>query len=232
MSAELLQLQARLGYTFRDPALLARALTHPSLLNELPELKESNQRLEFLGDAVLQLVLSEEIFRLYPDEREGDLTNRRKKLVEGRFLAQLARELALGDCLRVQPATPKLAGTPSALADTFEALVAAIYLDAGYGPARETVLRLYGDLPARLAKSLPADNPKGQLQERVQPKHGNNALRYEVTRATGEAHQRSYSVTVYLLDRPLGTGTGSSKKIAEEAAALEALKTLQPGANS
>lgn len=219
-------LQARLGYTFRDPALLARALTHPSLVNELPELMESNQRLEFLGDAVLQLVLSEEIFRLYLAEREGDLTNRRKKLVEGRFLAQLAGELALTDCLRVQPATPELARSQSALADAFEALVAAIYLDAGYGPVRETVLRLYGDLPARLAKSLPADNPKGQLQERVQPRHGNNALRYEVTKTEGEAHQRSYSVTVYLLDRPLGTGTGSSKKIAEEAAALAALQTF------
>ena len=126
----------------------------------------------------------------------------------------------------MQPATPELAQAPSALADALEALVAAIYLDAGYGPARETVLRLYGDLSARLAKSLPADNPKGQLQERVQPRHGNNALRYEVTKTEGEAHQRSYSVTVFLLERPLGTGTGTSKKIAQEAAALEALKAL------
>ena len=229
MSDVLLQLQSRLGYTFRDPALLARALTHPSLANELPGLKEANQRLEFLGDAVLQLVLSEEIFRLYPSEREGVLTNLRKKLVEGRFIAELARELSPDESLRVQPATPELARSQSALEDAFEALVAAIYLDAGYGPTRETVLRIYGDLAAHLEKTLPADNPKGRLQELVQPKHGNNALRYTVTKTTGVAHQRAYQVTVHLLDRPLGSGAGPSKKDAEEAAALEALKALEPG---
>ena len=226
MSDALLPLQSRLGYTFRDAALLARALTHPSLANELPELKDANQRLEFLGDAVLQLVLSEEIFRLYPNEREGELTNRRKKLVEGRFLAQLARELSLDEHLRVQSASPELARSQSALADAFEALVAAIYLDAGYAAARETILRLYGDLPSRLEKTLPADNPKGRLQEFVQPQHGNNALRYEVTSTSGVAHQRAYQVTVYLLDRALGSGEGSSKKLAEEAAARAALQTL------
>ena len=226
MSDPLYALQARLGYTFRDPALLASAVTHPSLLNELPALKESNQRLEFLGDAVLQLVLSEEIFRLYPQEREGALTTRRKKLVEGRFLAGLARELSLEDSLRVQPATPELAKSQSALGDAFEALIAAIYLDAGYGPTREVVLRLYGEVAERLGKTLPDDNPKGRLQERVQPKHGNNALRYEVIKTSGVAHQRAYEVTVFLHDRPLGSGTGTSKQIAEEAAALEALKTL------
>lgn len=226
MSDALLPLQSRLGYTFRDATLLARALTHPSLANELPELKDANQRLEFLGDAVLQLVLSEEIFRLYPNEREGELTNRRKKLVEGRFLAQLAGELSLDEYLRVQSASPELARSQSALADAFEALVAAIYLDAGYTAARETILRLYGDLPARLEKTLPADNPKGRLQELVQPQHGNNALRYEVTKTSGVAHQRAYQVTVYLLDRELGTGEGTSKKLAEEAAALAALQAL------
>jgi ribonuclease-3 len=232
MSASLLQLQQRLGYTFRDPALLARALTHPSLANELPELKDANQRLEFLGDAVLQLVLSEEIFHRYPEEREGVLTNLRKKLVEGRFIAELALELALDECLRVQAATPELARNQSALEDAFEALVAAIYLDAGYGPTRETVLHIYGDVAARLEKTLPADNPKGRLQELVQPKHGNNALRYEVTKTSGVAHQRAYHVTVFLLDRELGSGDGTSKKLAEEAAALAALKSLDQGSNS
>ena len=231
MNDPLIELQARLGYTFRDPALLASAVTHPSLVNELPELKESNQRLEFLGDAVLQLVLSEEIFRLYPQDREGALTTRRKKLVEGRFLADLARELSLADSLRVQPATPELARSQSALGDAFEALVAAIYLDAGYGPTREIILRLYGDVAARLGKTLPDDNPKGRLQERVQPRHGNSALRYEVTKTSGVAHQRAFEVTVFLLDRPLGTGAGTSKQIAEEAAAQAALETLKAEAN-
>jgi len=226
MSADLQQLQSRLGYAFRDPALLDRALTHPSLLNENRDLKESNQRLEFLGDAVLQLVLSEEIFRLYPAEREGVLTNHRKKLVEGRFIAKLARELSLSENLRVQPAAPELATSQSALEDAFEAIVGAIYLDAGYSAARETILRLYGDLPARLAKTLPSDNPKGRLQEFVQPKHGNKALRYDVIKTSGADHQRAYQVTVFLLDRELGTGQGTSKKLAEEAAAVAALKAL------
>lgn len=232
MSDSLLLLQSRLGYAFRDPALLERALTHPSLVNEVRELKESNQRLEFLGDAVLQLILSEEIFRLYPAEREGGLTNHRKKLVEGRFIAKLAKEINLQDALRVQPATPELARSRSALEDAFEAIVAAIYLDSSYATAKEVVLRLYGDLPGRLAKTLPGDNPKGRLQELVQPQHGNQALRYEVDKTEGQAHQRAYQVTVFLLKRELGTGHGTSKKLAEEAAALAALKTLQAGADA
>jgi ribonuclease-3 len=227
MSVPLSQLQQRIGYTFRDSALLTRALTHPSLVNELSELTESNQRLEFLGDAVLQLVLSEEIFRLYPQEREGALTTRRKKLVEARFLAGLAREISLEDALRVQPATPELAKNQSALGDAFEALVAAIYLDAGYGPAREVILRLYGDVATRLGKTLPDDNPKGRLQELVQPRHGNDALRYDVTRIEGADHARAYEVSVFLLSRCIGTGRGTSKKLAEEAAAQAGLETLK-----
>lgn len=229
MNDALAALQARLGHTFRDPALLELAVTHPSVINEGSGARDSNQRLEFLGDAVLQLVLSEEIFRRYPQEREGVLTQRRKLLIEGKFAAKLARELHLDECLRVN-AAGALAGLKlnrSALEDAFEALVAALYLDAGYAVTQRIVLQVYGDLDQRLAAMLPADNPKGQLQERVQPVHGNNALRYEVTRTTGEDHQRVYDVTVWLLDRALGSGHGTSKKLAEEAAARAALEVLK-----
>ena len=228
MSPALTNLQSRLGYTFQQSELLELAVTHPSLVNENPDVKESNQRLEFLGDAVLQLILSEEIYRLFPQEREGKLTQNRKKLVEGRFTAQLAREIGLASCLRVQTAAIELAESQSALEDAFEALVAAIFLDAGFAECRRIVLALYGDINQRLASVLPADNPKGRLQERVQPQHGNTALRYEVVNTTGQAHAREFEVTLYLKDRAIATGRGSSKQRAEEAAASAALENWPP----
>jgi ribonuclease-3 len=229
MNDSLQSLQARLNYRFLDPALLEMALTHPSVVNESAGAMESNQRLEFLGDAVLQLVLSEEIYRLYPQEREGVLTQRRKILVEGKFTAQLAAEIQLDACLRVPAAgaQAELKVNPSALEDAFEALIAALFLDAGYETARRITLAIYGELDRRLEGVLPTDNPKGQLQELVQSVHGNNALHYEVTGTSGQDHQRAYEVIVCLLDRQLGSGTGTSKKLAEEAAARAALATLR-----
>ncbi len=119
-----------------------------------------------------------------------------------------------------------VAGNASALEDAFEAVVAAVYLDAGYVSARQVVLALYGDLARHLATSLPYDNPKGRLQELVQPTHGNTALRYATTHIGGEDHAREYEAQVFFQDKLLGTGRGSSKKLAEEAAALTALATL------
>ncbi len=223
MNSALKTLQQRIGYTFKEAGLLDLAVTHPSLVNENPDITESNQRLEFLGDAVLQLIISEEIYRLYPQEREGVLTQNRKKLVEGRFTANLAEELDLQSCLRVQSGAVELASSPSALEDAFEALVAALYLDAGYNQARKVVLRIYGNFSQRLQDILPVDNPKGRLQELVQPDHGNSALRYEVDKTLGEAHAREFEVTVYFNDQPLASGQGTSKKLAEEAAADAAL---------
>lgn len=226
MNDPLAILQQQIGYKFQRADLIALAVTHPSLSNESPDHKESNQRLEFLGDAVLQLILSEEIYRLYPHEREGALTQRRKKLIEGRFTAELAREIGLSACLRVPPAAAELAQSQSALEDAFEALVAAVYLDGGYARCREVVLTLYGDLTQRLATVLPADNPKGRLQEIVQPLHGNHALRYQVVATTGEAHAREFEITLYLNEQLLATGHGTSKQRAEEAAARAALNLL------
>jgi ribonuclease III len=214
MNKELTKLQKRIGYTFKQGTLLELAVTHPSVLNENPDITESNQRLEFLGDAVLQLIISEEIYRLYPQERE---------LVEGRFTAKLGHELGLESCLRVQTDASELASSNSALEDAFEALVAALYLDSGYNQAREVVLKIYGDIALRLAAILPDDNPKGRLQELLQPEHGNKALRYEVINTSGEAHAREFEVTVFFKDQPLASGHGTSKKLAEEAAADAAL---------
>jgi len=228
MSSALVQLQLRLAYTFRDGALLERAVTHPSWLQDHPGEAESNQRLEFLGDAVLQLLLTEALFELFPAEREGLLSQRRASLTKGAFLAQLAREIGLEACLRLGGSEEAGGGRTraSALEDALEALIGALYLDSDLATVRRVVLALYGPLPDRLARES-TDNPKGRLQELIQPQHGNDALRYEVTRVEGADHAREYQVIALLFDRPLGTGRGTSKKSAEEAAAQAALEALQ-----
>jgi len=219
-------LQARLGYEFRDRALLERALTHPSYLHDHPEAGESNQRLEFLGDAVLQLILTTALFGLFPEAREGVLTKRRAALGRGIFLAGLAREIGLEEALRLGANEEATGGRlrDSALEDAFEALIGALFLDGGLEAARAAVLGIYGSLPARLGALEGSDNPKGRLQELVQPAHGNEALRYELVRADGADHARAFEVAVFLKDRLLGAGRGTSKKLAEEAAARAALE--------
>ena len=222
-------LQDRLAYTFHDPRLLERALTHPSCLHEGRGATESNQRLEFLGDAVLQLIVTEALFTLFPGEREGRLSQRRAALAKGTFLSGLARELGLDSCLRLGASEEAAGGRDkaAALEDAFEALVGALYLDSDLPTIQRLVLAWYGDLPARLAAVEEDDNPKGRLQELVQPIHGNQALRYEVVGTYGADHAREFEVAVFLRDRHLGQGRGTSKKLAEEAAALAALATLE-----
>jgi len=255
-------LEAQLGYQFRNPALLALALTHPSSLNELPRGRsgddnsrkqmggdrESNQRLEFLGDSVLQLILSEALYRIYPEDREGALSTKRFALVKGSALSALAREIALYAHIRVgqserthtSPTSERDVGKnskarahasgdlrDSLLEDAFEALVAAIYLDSDLPTTREIVLRLYGDISQKLAAAAPDTNPKGRLQERVQPRYGNDALHYETIATHGEAHAREFEVALSLRGERLATGRGSSKQRAEEAAARAALASWQ-----
>ena len=230
MTGDLDALQSRIGYRFRDPALLERALTHASFAQENPGLPGNNQRLEFLGDSVLQLVLTEALFALFPDDREGDLTKRRAMLGKGEFLSALAREIGLDACLRLGANEESTGGRArlAALEDAFEALVGAVDLDGGIDAARTTVLAIYGDLRGRLSGLEGRANPKGRLQEIVQPRHGNNALLYEVASTEGADHQRIYEVAVYLLETRIGAGRGASKKVAEEEAARAALLSLDP----
>lgn len=227
------ELQERIGYRFRDPAFLATALTHTSYLQDHPAVGEGNQRLEFLGDSVLQLILAATLFELYPDQREGALSKRRSTLTNGRFLSLIARDLGLDASLRLGLSEEQTGGRQRAsiLEDGLEALVGAIYLDSDFPTVRAVVLNWYGPLAERLTILLGEDNPKGCLQELVQPKHGNRALRYEVTRTAGAPHEREYEVNVYLRDRLLGSGRGSSKKLAEESAARAALAAVQAGAS-
>ncbi|GAB1489518.1 ribonuclease III [Opitutaceae bacterium] len=224
-SEQLNVLQRRLDYTFRNPALLTRAVTHPSFLQQHPEEVESNQRLEFLGDAVLQVILTEKLFARFPTDREGTLSKRRAALTKGEYLSRLAREIGLDHCLRLSTGEEQSGGRrrAAALEDAFEAVIGAVYLDSDLPTTRRVVLSIYGPIDEGLIPQMEQENPKGRLQEIVQPLYGNQALRYEVVHVSGEDHAREYEARVFLKDACLGNGRGPSKKAAEEAAARMAL---------
>lgn len=227
MNDPLAHLQARLGHTFAHPALLLQALTHPGYANEHPADGDHYQRLEFLGDAIIQFVVTAALFHLRPDEREGELSRLRVALTNGVFLGGLARELGIPAHLRLSASEQKTGGSPTVAGDAYESVVGALYLDGGLPAAQAFIQRSYGDLNARLAGlKVEEINPKGRLQERVQPQHGTGALRYETVQSGGPDHAKEYTCTVFLADRPLGAGTGTSKKQAEESAARAALSVL------
>jgi len=235
---ELSELQNRLGYTFRDEGRLQMALTHPSvahesgtaaaLSDEAQRKPAHNQRLEFLGDAVLQLVLTRELYEQFPAFDEGPLTKARAKLVNRRTLAEHARALGLGAHLILSHGEEMHGGRerPSALADTFEALLGAIFLDGGFDAAREFVLREYSAAFGKLSALPTIENPKGELQELLQARSP-EAPEYHVVSATGPDHDRVFECVVYHGGVELAHGQGKSKKAAESEAALAALKKLR-----
>ena len=222
------ELQTRLGYTFRDTALLRLALTHPSVAHELGSPVQTNQRLEFLGDAVLQLVLTRELYDRVPDFDEGPLTKARAKLVNRRSLAERARSLDLGAHLTLSRGEEMHGGRdrPSALADAFEAVLGAVLLDGGFDAAREFIQREFGNSVAELKLMPSQENPKGELQELLQA-ISPEAPHYEVVSASGPDHDREFECTVHHGGKELARGTGKSKKAAESAAALAALRKLK-----
>jgi len=219
------QLQDRISYSFNNPDLLNLALTHPSWLQDHPEKTDSNQRLEFLGDAVLQLALTESLFTLLPAAREGELSKKRAALSNGTYLARIAGEIDLGAALKLSESEHEAGGREkaSALEDAFEALLGAIYSDSDFETTKRVIHKLYGDLTVRLAQVIPEENPKGRLQELIQPALGNAALSYEVEHVAGDDHAREYEARVFLEGQLIGTGRGSSKKSAEEEAARQGL---------
>jgi ribonuclease-3 len=221
-------LQERIGHRFGDRELLQRALTHPSYCKGGGDLPH-NQRLEFLGDAVLGFVVAEALFRELPDEREGTLTRNRSMLVNGQTLYELAREIGIGPLLRIGEAEDAQGGRerPSILEDAFEALIGAVFLDGGMVAARAVALRLYGPLRARLSRRTEAHNPKGRLQELLQPRLGNEAIAYRMVAESGPDHRKAFTVEVWIEGERRGTGTGYSKKEAEEAAATVALQSME-----
>lgn len=218
----------RLGHSFTRPGLLRTALTHPSVSYDSSVHIEHNQRLEFLGDAVLELVLTRELYLKFPDLGEGPLTKARAQLVNRRSLSEQARELELGRHL-IMSRGEELSGgrqRESALADAYEALVGAIFLDGGFEAANGFILRCFQKTFGELSAIPNLDNPKGELQELLQAKSA-SAPQYELLGVTGPDHDRDFECAVYHDGRQLGVGTGKSKKVAESEAALQALAALR-----
>ena len=217
-------LAEKLGYQFRNPLLLTEALTHPSLAYESQKPTFDNQRLEFLGDAVLQLILTEHLFQLLPEFPEGRLTKIRSQLVSRHALSQIATRIDLGAHVLLGRGEAASGGRQraSTLADALESLVGAIYLDGGLGEAAAMVLRVFAGEITAVAASEEERNPKGELQECLQAL-APQAPAYRIIGESGPDHQRTFQAEVFWRGDVLGTGTGKSKKEAEAHAAAAAL---------
>jgi ribonuclease-3 len=235
--ADLQQLEERLGHQFRRIELLSEALTHRSVLHEsnpkksvLPKPVADNQRLEFFGDAVLQLALTEVVFDRFPNADEGELTKLRARFANRHMLCHLAQALSLGDYLHLGKGEEASGGRARAsnLADVFESVVGAIYLDAGFEAARRFVLARLQPEMVQLDIGPDADNPKGMLQEMIQQRRGKNPL-YCITSQSGPDHAKQFEAVVELDGEELGRGVGQSKKEAETRAAREAICKLKNG---
>jgi ribonuclease-3 len=222
------EVQRRLSYRFSKPELLRLALTHPSIAHETTAPTPHNQRLEFLGDAVLGLALTQELYDRFSSVSEGPLTKARAQMVNRRSLAEQARRFDLGRYLILSRGEETSGGREkqSALADAFEALLGAIFLDGGFEAARDFILGCFRDSFGHLARIPDIDNPKGELQEKLQSRSP-DAPRYETTSVTGPDHDRVFECAVFHDGKELGRGSGKSKKAAESRAALAALEALE-----
>ncbi|MDQ6792372.1 MAG: ribonuclease III [Candidatus Dormibacteraeota bacterium] len=213
-------LQQRIGIAFRDPSLLREALTHSSFANESPHVSpRDNERLEYLGDAVLQLITAEYLFKLRPGAKEGEMTQIRSAMVNTNTLAALAEELGLGGYLYLGKGIARGGGRSlkSLLANAFEAVLGAIFLDGGYDAAYHYFLDRFRALP----EPVQDENHKGRLQQVVQERFGQTPY-YDSASARG-GRQREYTAVVYAGSEPLGTGHGITKQAAEQDAARNAL---------
>jgi ribonuclease-3 len=230
MPTSAIELADRLGLSFHDPSLLDGALVHSSYVNEhLEEAIESNERLEFLGDAVLSLIVSEILYRRHPDESEGILTTRRAAIVSTGGLARIARRLGIGEALVLGQGAEHSGerARSSVLAGLFEAIVAAIYLDRGLAAAQAFVLRAAGP---EIEAAVPADAlkaPKSRLQERAFAQTGRPPS-YRIVSSEGPDHDRHFVVEVSVDGSILGVGEGRSRREAETMAAEFALEVLDP----
>ena len=227
-SDPLADLARSLGHDFARPGLLVEALTHPSALNrprrELSQApRRSYQRLEFLGDRVLALVIADLLWQRFPDETEGPLTRRLAELVRRDALAKVAAKLDLGRYLTLAPELADGVDNPSILADACEAVIAAVYLDGGFAAAAELVLRLWEPLVQQMAG--PPRSPKTRLQEWTQAQ-GLGFPDYVLVETSGPGHAQRFTIAAKVAGYEPATATASSKQLAQEAAAARLLETL------
>ena len=217
----LTELQNRIGYSFENAEYLKRALMHSSYV---PGIGGDNERMEFLGDAVLQYVRSDILYKTHPKDREGQLTHLRALLVCEAALSQVARSLHVGDALLMDKGEALTGGRdkPSVLCDAMEAILAAAYLDGGLDAARGIVQRHW---PKPEDVHRPMQDSKGALQEHLQ-KDGGDAPTYQILAQDGPPHDRTFEAAVYRYGVELARGSGKTKKQAEQAAALAALEKL------
>jgi ribonuclease-3 len=224
-----LDLERKLGYRFRDPDLLRQAVMHRSHVHVTGmERIQSNERLEFLGDSVLGMVVNEHLFRRFPDKEEGDLTKIKSLLVCGTTLGKVAQRVGLGEFLLLSRSEAGTGGRrrESILADAMEAVIGAVYLDGGLEPARRLVREQLLVSVNDAIQERTRRNYKSLLQEKLQARY-KTPPRYKVSYTTGPDHARRFTVKVTLRGTVLGVGTGSSKKQAEQRAAETALTRLE-----
>lgn len=221
------ELQQTIGVSFHDPSLLKQAFYHRSYLNEARHIKQSNERLEFLGDAVLSLLTSEFLYTHYPDLPEGTLTNIRSSLVKTKSLAEVAESLHLGDLLMLSKGEEESGGrrNHSLLADCFEALLGAIYLDHGINTARSFLSRYIFPKAQRIIETKSYIDFKSLLQEIVQ-QESKISPTYRVAKSEGPDHNKTFWIEVLVGDKVLGTGVGKSKQEGEQQAAANALEKM------
>lgn len=222
-----MSLESRIGYTFTEPGLLRLALTHRSVSSENPA-RNDNERLEFLGDAVLQLVVTDLLYEGYPQLAEGQMAKVRAAVVSRGTLAEVARTLELGVDVELASSEEATGGRDkdSILSDAVEAIIGAIYLDGGLEPARAMIVRLWSEHIAERAKQPGVKDYKTRLQE-LAARDGQRPV-YRVE-GTGPDHDRRFHADVAVAGQVLGAGAGRSKKEAEQEAARQALSSLSPG---
>jgi ribonuclease III len=225
------RLQERLGYSFGDRAILLQALTHTSygheFLQERPIALRDNERLEFLGDAILDVIVSDILLEAFPSANEGQLSKMRAAVVNEKTLAQLARSIQLQDVVRLGKGELQTGGSnkPSILSSTFEALIAAIYLDGGFNAVYPVVRHLFAPLFVEERELIAFYDHKTQLQEIVQARWKVTPT-YHLLQTTGPDHAKTFEVEVRMNGRLLANASGSSKKEAEQNAAREAIQSV------